>query len=432
VGELTQQVQAGAGTRGHAARPLRVAPLLDGALDPQPLLGLLGPVGDVADAALAPRGRPPHRVLVDGLRGEVAGGQRLHVGQPAQLLREVVGRPAPLHGALAELVPGRPDHEAAADDAVLAVEVAGDVVGGQVPEALGHGGGGRRGRGRRLLEPLHVEPAPGVSPLSQPAGRVGGRVRGRLQGAGLQLVLGGRGSLLKIGAGRALADPEGVVGNQRRAAARGPVRVAGGGGRGGGEAPPGQVGQRQVDDGVAGRDAGGGRHAVPVAARLQLAPQAVVGGGVREDLRHRRPAAPVGGHGRQHVALALRSPHRCVRWLIVKRGPPGLDRRSAGNRPGTGGRRRSAVGLRLAGIGFLSARRFVVLRAPREELGASVGAEVSTAGFVERGDAGVREKAGRFLGAAAPLDRTLRRPVRRGGRRRRVDYCCAWRRWGVA
>ena len=164
-GQLTQQVQAAAGAVGHAAGPLGDPPLLDGAngtgtgdsearapaldqtLEPLPLLGFLGSVSDVAHPALAPGRRPPDQRLVRRLRllgpalgGEVARGQRLHVGQPAQLLRQVArrtgfGRPA----APAELVSGRPDDEAAADAAVLAVEVAGDVVRGQIPEALGHG-----------------------------------------------------------------------------------------------------------------------------------------------------------------------------------------------------------------------------------------------------------------------------------------------------
>ena len=75
-GELTQQVQAGAGTWSHATRAFGVPPLLNGAsttstadatrkakactsaldqaLELLPFLGLLGPVCNVAHPALAP------------------------------------------------------------------------------------------------------------------------------------------------------------------------------------------------------------------------------------------------------------------------------------------------------------------------------------------------------------------------------------------
>lgn len=126
-------MSAGTG-REDAAGPFGVPTLLDGAaaqarqteagapplgqtLEPLPLLGLLGPVGDVPHPALAPGGGPPHQALVHllGLAVlaagpvEVAGRQRLHVRQLPQLLRQVVGRPVLLRAAPAELLPGRPD-----------------------------------------------------------------------------------------------------------------------------------------------------------------------------------------------------------------------------------------------------------------------------------------------------------------------------------
>lgn len=108
-----------------------------------------------------------------------------------------------------------------------------------------------------------------------------------------------------------MVDPEGVAG------AAGIGQAA--------EALPGKVGEGQVDDRVAGGDAGGGGHAVSVAGWLQLAPQAVVHGSVHEDLGYWGLVLLSRGYSPPYMTLTLGSPHWSMRWQTAEKCSPGLD-----------------------------------------------------------------------------------------------------------
>lgn len=292
-----------AASPAHAAGTLRVSPLLDGAppelcpaLQALPLLGLPGPVGDVAHAALAARRRAAQQPRALALLLRLAGLQADGGGdvvfllkgcQPLQLLSQLVpgfGRGPQARGAA--LLPHGAGDEAPADAAVLALKSAHNVVRGEVPEAFGlrlviPDRVVRFGFVRGLPETLHVEPAPGVPP------RNGGEgvLRAPGQGPGAQLVS-RQLPTPQVGVGLALADHWHLV-------------AAGGGGAWAHPLPDGQglqavlahaqvreafasqAGEREVDDGVVGGHAGRGGHAVTVAAAVQLAPDPVIDSGIK-------------------------------------------------------------------------------------------------------------------------------------------------------
>lgn len=282
--------RVGAAGPAHAAGPLGVAPLLDGAppelcpaLQALPLLGLPGPVGDVAHAALAARRRPaqqPHALpLLLRLAGVKAdgGGDIIFLLEGCQLLQllsqfiPAFGRGPQARGAA--LLPHGAGDEAPADAAVFAFKSAHNVVRGKVPEAFGlclviPNRVMRFGFVGGLPETLHVEPAPGV-PSRDGRERV---LRAPGQGPGAQLIS-WQLARPQVGVGLALADHWHLV-------------AAGGGGAWPHPLPDGQglqavladaqvreafasqVGEREVNDGVVGGHAGRGGHAVTVAAAV--------------------------------------------------------------------------------------------------------------------------------------------------------------------
>lgn len=157
--ELGQQVLSGGGAACTRTGPFRGSPSLNGAtfkakactsaleeaLELLSFLVLFGPVCNMAHPALAP-GCPPHppsiysllQLFFLTLYGRFLSSQRLHTGQFTQLFCQVRSRRM-LGAGLGLLFPGRPPAKAATDAAVRAVEMAANVLRGQIPQTFGLG-----------------------------------------------------------------------------------------------------------------------------------------------------------------------------------------------------------------------------------------------------------------------------------------------------